>query len=363
MPSRAVIAILCALPTVAACVAPPTQSPKMGLEPPALSPPGDLDPAARLAWWEHQLPLLDSTDRAEARLAMAELELELGNAREARVDFYEAKGGHLALREAAQAERGIGLSYFLDGQVDLGVRHLERARSGLSGPALEEVDYLLAAAAGKPMESGAALESRVGRFLAAASLQVESSGPNARAGTSVHFDVSRQQWKANPMRSNWDRMTTPYRITVHHTAEPISSTALRASMAEVRNVQSQHMNARGFADIGYHFLVDRAGRVFEGRPLYAQGAHASGELNIGNIGICLLGNFAAQADRGSAYRTAQKPSTAQLESLAALLHQVQQVYDIPDRQVWGHGDLKSTECPGAELSRWVATYRREGSRG
>ena len=122
----------------------------------------------------------------------------------------------------------------------------------------------------------------------------------------------------------------------------------------------QGMNDRGFADIGYHYLIDRAGRVHEGRPMKAQGAHADGDYNIGNIGVCLLGNFSVQSERGPAYSRAQRPSAAQLETLERLLDQLCSTYNIKRTNVKGHRSYKATECPGDEVSRWVERYQRNG---
>lgn len=358
MLSRSAVALALLLPILGACATTPTQSKSMGLEPPVMSPPGDMIASERLAWWQNQLPRLSTEDRSEARLAMGELSLELGNASEARIAFYEAKGGRLATREMAQAERGIGFSYFLDGQVDLGVPHLERAREDLQGPAQQEVDFLLAAVNGDFFAaSEPVIKERMSVYLNAAHLKGPVVVvPTAMAG-GVRLDLTRAQWGAAPMRSNWDRMTTPFRIAVHHTAEPMTGTSVNASAAEVRNVQSTHMKDRGFADIGYHYMIDRAGRVIQGRVMSAQGAHASGTNNVGNIGICLLGNFSSQPDRGPSYGQAQRPTPEQLASLDRLLSELREVHGISASNVQGHRELKDTECPGEELSRWISRYR------
>ncbi|MCP4093129.1 MAG: N-acetylmuramoyl-L-alanine amidase [Planctomycetes bacterium] len=358
MLSRSAVALALLVPILGACATTPPESKSMGLEPPVMSPPGDMSASERLAWWQHQLPRLSSEDRSEARLAMGELSLEIGNASEARIAFYEAKGGRLAAREMAQAERGIGLSYFLDGQVALGVPHLERSREDLQEPAQEEVEYLLAAAGGDFVEaSSPVIEERMSVYLDAAHIKGPAVAAPSISTGAVNLDLTRSQWGAAPMRSNWDRMTTPYRIAVHHTAEPMTGTSVNASAAEVRNVQSTHMKDRGFADIGYHYMIDRAGRVIEGRAMTAQGAHASGSNNVGNIGICLLGNFSSQPDRGSSYATAQRPTSEQLVCLDKLLGQLREVHGIPANKVQGHRELKDTECPGDELARWISRYR------
>lgn len=323
-----------------------------------MSPPGDLSAEQRLQWWNDQLPRLSPSDRVEARLLMGELQLELRRTGDARVAFYEAKGGRISATELARAERGIGLSYFLDGNLSAGVTHLERAVSDLTGPALEETHYLLAAAKGESVTGlSEAASQRMQGYLAEANLTAPQAAPDSVQYGAIAVDVPRNRWGAAQMHSNWDRMTTPYRVTVHHTAMPFSSTDAGASQAEVRTVQRLHMNDRGMADVGYHFLIDRAGRVYEGRPLFAQGAHSSGDHNIGNIGICLLGNFVSDPASGPDHAVAQAPTVLQMETLERLVGEVCSTYDIAGSQVWGHQHWKSTACPGPHLMAWAQRYR------
>ncbi|MHC4380008.1 MAG: N-acetylmuramoyl-L-alanine amidase [Planctomycetota bacterium] len=359
MPRLFLVPLAGGLLLIASCAAPPaTRAIPLGLEPPVLSPPGDLSLTERIRWWEDQLPRLSSEDRIEARLLMGELQLEAQQPAAARLAFYEAKGGHLSSSEWARAERGIGLSYFLEGNLMAGVMHLERAVPGLDGPASTEIAFLLAAATGKPMATvSETTGQRMDVYLKSANLKTPGAPLAAMHAGDIKVDVRRSAWGATTMRSNWDRMTTPFRITVHHTAEPVSSTSLAASISEVRDVQSQHMNGRGWADIGYHFLVDRDGRVFEGRPLSSQGAHAYKSNNIGNIGICLLGNMVADPTRGPEYAHAQAPTAKQMEALDRLVAEVRAHYAIPAVQVWGHQNCKDTLCPGPHLDAWATHYR------
>lgn len=361
MPRRLLAPLGCGLLLLASCATPaPPRQVQLGLDPPVQSPPGDMSVKQRIGWWQDQLPRLSLSDRIEARLLMGELQLEAGAAAPARVAFYEAKGGHISASELARAERGIGLSYFLQGNTAAGVSHLERALSDLDGPAAEETEYLIAAANGAQFHGPSnAVSERMGVYLDAANLGVPSLATSAFSSDGITYDVSRQQWGATSMHSNWDRMTTPFRVTVHHTAEPFSATSLSANIAEVRDVQQQHMNGESMADIGYHYLIGRDGRVFQGRPLYAQGAHAYGDNNIGNIGICLLGNFVSQPDRGADYARVQAPTTKQMESLERLVSEVREKYGITARQVWGHKNLKATACPGPHLSSWANRYRSQ----
>ena len=360
MPCRLLAPLACGLLLLASCAtpAPPRQAP-LGLEPPVQSPPGDLSVKERVRWWEDQLPRLSSSDRVEARLLMGELHLEATEPGPARLAFYEAKGGDLSASELGRAERGIGLSYFLQGNLTAGVPHLERSLPNLEGPAVAETEYLLAAAKGGNFAGPTnAVSERMGVYLNAAHIAAPGAVAEAAPTDGIPYDVSRRQWGATSMQSNWDRMTTPYRITVHHTAEPFSETSLAANITEVRDTQKEHMNGNGWADVGYHFLIGRDGRVFQGRPLYIQGAHSDGDNNIGNVGICLLGNFVTQPKRGAEYAKVQAPTVKQMEALERLVAEVREEYNIPAAQVWGHQHWKATECPGPHLLQWSSGYRR-----
>ncbi|MEY2747076.1 MAG: hypothetical protein RL112_2118 [Planctomycetota bacterium] len=173
-----------------------------------------------------------------------------------------------------------------------------------------------------------------------------------RASSAPSFAiVERSAWGArNPVLADLDKNRAPYRrITVHHSAMPnpvpLDGT-LKASCEGVRQVQSSHMDGRGYGDIGYHYVIDPYGRVFEGRQIQWQGAHANKENNIQNIGVCLLGNFETQ-----------KPAGPALEALERVLGSLRSQYKIPLNRVYLHGEFRGTECPGENLAAWVRRYR------
>ena len=167
--------------------------------------------------------------------------------------------------------------------------------------------------------------------------------------------LPRSAWSAR--RENRRRLTPTNgrwrRITVHHSAnEAISlrGAAQSASGETIAGIQEFHMNSRGWGDIGYHFLIDPQGRIFAGRSLQWQGAHAGGVdgvNNIENIGICLLGNFQEE-----------RPSAQSVASLQGLLDNLRKRFGIPLGAVHGHQLYKSTACPGRYLQPWVEAYRR-----
>lgn len=104
----------------------------------------------------------------------------------------------------------------------------------------------------------------------------------------------------------------------------------------VREVQTLHMGDRGWADIGYHFLIGRSGAVYEGRDLRVRGTHVGG-YNTGSAGICLLGNT----------NTDDIP-TAQWNSLTIVCDWLRQL--LPVTHLAGHSEFNAdTECPGTRM--------------
>ena len=168
--------------------------------------------------------------------------------------------------------------------------------------------------------------------------------------------LARAQWRARkPVSSRLDPAKGTYnRITIHHTAE-VPGTRFDGSLSDsidvMRTVQRVHMDNRNYGDIGYHFLVDSQGRIFEGRSLRYQGAHAGGANNRRNLGICLIGNFEHRS-----------PSAKAMNTLDDLLRTLRRKHGIARSAIVGHGELKATECPGPSLARWTRNYRTQGPR-
>ncbi|MGI8907379.1 MAG: fibronectin type III domain-containing protein [Candidatus Sumerlaeaceae bacterium] len=89
-------------------------------------------------------------------------------------------------------------------------------------------------------------------------------------------------------------MSTLNRAIVHHTAgNEFNTTGYEASKANVRAIQSLHKNTNGWSDIGYHFLVDKFGYIFEGRynsmGSLPRGAHDG--FNTNSFGFNVMGYF------------------------------------------------------------------------
>lgn len=150
----------------------------------------------------------------------------------------------------------------------------------------------------------------------------------------------RHQWTNREPNPDRLRMATDAgysQITVHHVGmNVIRATTERAVVNHLDGVLGAHLGRR-FGDVGYHFLIDYAGRVWEGRSLAYWGAHVSGH-NDRNLGIVLLGNFERQ-----------RPSQAQLSAMGKLVGRLQNRYQMRRSEVYGHIDLGQTLCPGKYL--------------
>jgi hypothetical protein len=271
-----------------------------------------------------ELAALPAVDRPAVALRRAFLELELGHAEAAiaatslvlygpaRPSPNDASFAHY-LRARAYEQRGTP---------DLARFDRDRARSLALDPGLRALlENTAPAAAGN-----------VGALAAVAVLP-------------------RAQWHAaRPDRANLDRMDSVTRITIHHSAIYLRDTHPAAAATQLQHIQREHMQERGYGDIGYHFLIDPAGRVWQGRELQWQGAHAGGANNVRNVGVCVLGNF-VHGSKG------QDPTAAQVAALVELVTALRARFGVPAARIYRHGDLKATECPGPRMAAVMAKLR------
>lgn len=160
--------------------------------------------------------------------------------------------------------------------------------------------------------------------------------------------ISRSVWGARPpIASKLNPMGGVTRITIHHEGNPRPNYDVTSAQvaATLRMIQLEHRRRMNAADIGYHYIIDRSGRVWEGRKTCYQGAHVSG-ANEHNIGVMLLGNFEIQT-----------PTAAQTRSLQDLCRMLTQGYRLPASRIYCHRDLATTRCPGRALVPTVSALR------
>lgn len=162
--------------------------------------------------------------------------------------------------------------------------------------------------------------------------------------------VSRNSWGATAaVPAKMKAMNGVKRITVHHegSAKPNNDTTPAQVAGTLRLIQSQHRKRMGAGDIGYHFIIDRTGTIWQGRDSRYQGAHTSG-ANSNNLGVMLLGNFEIQ-----------QPTLQQIQSLNNLVSSLVRLHGLnPRTDIYGHSDFCNTQCPGKHLKVHVQTMRR-----
>lgn len=109
--------------------------------------------------------------------------------------------------------------------------------------------------------------------------------------------------------------------------------------------------ARGWSDVGYHFVIRRDGLIEVGRELSKTGAHVKGH-NTGSIGICLVGGTEPDGQTPEANFEA-----VQMEALDRLLHHLTRQFDLSDADVYGHRDAPGVTkaCPAFDVAHWIET--------
>lgn len=175
-----------------------------------------------------------------------------------------------------------------------------------------------------------------------------------RIGTSVHA-LSIGSVQVQP-RSTWGARAprcsgsshSPKKITIHHTATPNGG----SPEAQLRQMQSHHQDVRGWCDIGYHFLISRDGRIWEGRDAGRTASHVQNN-NTNNLGISFIGNYMTES-----------PTEAQIDAASRLIAGLEARYGISGADVFGHRDFKGTDCPGTKLYQNISTIvARAGGQG
>lgn len=117
-----------------------------------------------------------------------------------------------------------------------------------------------------------------------------------------------------------------------------------------RDIRRWHV-AKGWKDIGYHFVIRLDGRIEKGRAIDAIGSHVAGH-NANSIGICLVGGL-----DDATFKPACTYTSKQWSALKGLLGKLLAAY--PKASVLGHRDFKGVAkaCPCFDAKPWA---RRNG---
>jgi hypothetical protein len=173
--------------------------------------------------------------------------------------------------------------------------------------------------------------------------------------------LTRSAWSANEsLRRTAPKYAPALRFAVvHHTAGAAGSNPAEAA-AIVRSILAYHVQANGWDDIGYNFLVDRFGNVYEGRwggvDRAVVGAHALG-FNRGSVGVALIGTYSSAAPPRAELTALEKLlawrlDLVHIDPLSKVLTastgnaQYPAGTDVSLRVISGHRDTGPTSCPG-----------------
>ncbi|ARQ69605.1 peptidoglycan recognition protein family protein [Streptomyces marincola] len=190
--------------------------------------------------------------------------------------------------------------------------------------------------------------------------------------------VTRTAWGADEdMRGEAVTYTGAARaLFVHHTNHPDDYDC--ADVPEMlRAMQADHVGRRGWDDLGYNFVVDKCGTIYEGRSggldRFVLGAHTTG-FNSDSVGVAALGDFAVVGEvpralvdaiariaawklrpgtdpRGQVEMVSTNDASRVPEGDPARLHVVS-----------GHRDIVPTHCPGDALHAELPAIRAEAAR-
>ncbi|MFF5101349.1 peptidoglycan recognition protein [Streptomyces sp. NPDC000134] len=189
--------------------------------------------------------------------------------------------------------------------------------------------------------------------------------------------VTRSGWGADEsLRERGFRYTTKVKAAfVHHSA---TGNNYRCSQAPsvIRGIYRYHVRSLGWRDIGYNFLIDKCGKIYEGRAGGVKravlGAHTLG-FNSNSMGVAVLGTY-----------TSKQPTSAAVKAIARLTAWKLGLYGVNPRGktylksgggnlyrkgrnvrlnvISGHRDGFATDCPGKKLYAKLGTARTTAAR-
>jgi hypothetical protein len=162
--------------------------------------------------------------------------------------------------------------------------------------------------------------------------------------------ISRDAWGCpdGEVSPNWvPAIARPFHLILHHTADDVS---VDDGLSTILNIWNYHTYGLGWGDIGYNYLIDPLGAIYEGRAGGDDvvGAHTH-NFNYGSVGIALMGNY----DNA-------KPTPGTLGALIRLLTMLANKYGIDAQatfdgdgatypSIGGHRDFNETDCPGGNV--------------
>ena len=171
--------------------------------------------------------------------------------------------------------------------------------------------------------------------------------------------ITRAGWgaaKATPCDSPRIGSTTKG-IVIHHTA---GSNTYKESDSDnmIRAWQSYHMKQHGWCDIGYNFLVDRFGNIYEGRAggmaVNVRAAHSGNNaVNTYTMGVSMMGDFNKVTPSDALKRAVVRLVGWRMGTTFMPVKGTYAIDGLRLNRIAGHRDVVGTECPGKLGYAWI----------
>ncbi len=161
-------------------------------------------------------------------------------------------------------------------------------------------------------------------------------------------------------------------VWVHHTGTADNPVACADVPKFVKSIMANDIQEKGLDDLGYNYLVDKCGTLYEGRKggvsAAVVGAHVAG-FNTGSTGIALIGDYTSVRPSNAALTTIAKVAAARLGAygfdptttaqmtagVTGLKWPLGSTVTFP--RIAGHRDGTVTECPGVMFYPLMGTIR------
>lgn len=189
-------------------------------------------------------------------------------------------------------------------------------------------------------------------------------------GSDYSIDHQNKYYEWHKLRQTESFKKGKTKIIIHHTADIANFADKSDVLKYMQKTYKFHAFTRWWWDIGYNFLIDPFGNIYEGRAGWPDiiGTHTAWN-NSPSLGIALMGNFEIQ-----------KPTAAQLKSLVKILVSLTQKYNIDPMSkttyhrksvnapyletlvnytIAGHKDAGYTACPWKNLYRLLPAIRKQ----
>lgn len=147
-------------------------------------------------------------------------------------------------------------------------------------------------------------------------------------------------WGGEPTQVDAPTHTIRY-ITLHHGGTPYPSG--RTTPEFLKALQTWSRSDKKWVDIPYHYLIDSAGTIYEGRPIRYVGDTNTEYDPTGHALICVIGQYGTV-----------EPNEAQLRAIVETMTWLAWRHNVSPTLIRGHRNVSAkTTCPGDNLYKYL----------